>query len=434
MIGRYFRFAENDTNLKQELLAGFTVFLSVVYIVIVNPIILSQAGLPFQGVVTATVMITCISSVLMGVYGKNPIVVAPGMGLNAYFTYTVVKGMQVSPEIALGTIFWSGIIFMLLSVTNVRVKIVESIPKQIRYAVSCGIGLFIAIIGFINAGFIVSSPATIITQGSLNPGVITFLIGLLFLSILVVKKIPGGLVLGIIFTTVLAFFIGRLWGDSIIVKTPESIISFPDFSLFFNLKIIESFKLVYIPVIFSFLFTDMFDSLSTFMGVAEAGNLLDENGDPKNLKKSLIVDAFSTLISGIFGSSSGTSYIESAVGLNAGGRTGFVSVIAGFMFLPLLFFSPLLSLIPSLATAPVLVLVGVFMMKPISKINWDKFDDAIPAFLAMILIPMTYSITTGIIWGLLTWPIVKIASGKRDEISLGILGVCIFALISLYFS
>jgi len=432
MFEKYFELRENGTNLKTEILAGITVFLAMGYIVIVNPIILGQAGLPQSGVATATILITVFSSILMGVYAKNPIAVAPGMGLNAYFTFSVVKGMNVTPEVALGTVFWSGVFFVILSASNIRSKIVEAIPKQLRYAVSCGIGLFIAVIGFVNAGFVVASPATLITQGALNAKTITFMLGLFLTSFFLVKKIPGGTLLGIITTTVLAIPIGRFWGSEVIVSSFSKIISMPDFSLFLKLELLESLKLVYVPVIFSFLFTDMFDSLSTFMGVAEAGNLLDKEGNPRNLKKSLLADAISTLISGILGSSSGTSYIESAAGVNAGGRTGLVAVVAGLCFVPLLFFSPLLSLVPSLATAPVLVLVGVFMMVPITKINWYSLDDAVPAFLAAILIPMTYSITNGIVWGMLSFLVLKVLSKKYHEVNLGLVGVCILSVIALY--
>ena len=432
MLEKYFELSENGTNLKTEILAGITVFLAMAYIVIVNPIILSQAGLPQSGVATATILVTVFSSVLMGVYAKNPIVVAPGMGLNAYFTFSVVKGMNVTPEVALGTVFWSGVFFVILSMSNVRSKIVEAIPKQLRYAVSCGIGLFIAVIGFVNAGFVVASPATLVTQGALNAKTITFMLGLLLTAFLLIKKIPGGTLLGIIVTTLMAIPIGRFWGSEVVVSSFSEIVSLPDFSLFLKLEFIESLKFVYVPVIFSFLFTDLFDSLSTFMGVAEAGNLLDQDGNPRNLKKSLLVDAFSTLISGIFGSSSGTSYIESAAGVNAGGRTGVVAVVAGLCFLPLLFFSPLLNLVPTLATAPILVLVGVFMMVPITKINWHALDDAVPAFLAAILIPMTYSITNGIVWGMLSFLVLKVLSKKYHEVNIGLIGVCILSVIALY--
>jgi len=441
MLAKYFSFDENNTDLKTEFLAGVTIFLATIYIVIVNPIILSQAGLSFNGVVTATVLITAISTILMGVYGKNPIVVAPGMGLNAYFTFSVVKGMGVSPEIALGTIFWSGIIFVILSVTNIRSLIVDAIPKQIRYAISCGIGLFIALIGLSNAGFIVSNPATMISQGMLTCWTITFLIGLMVTSILLIRKTPAALLIGIIITTIIAFPIGRYWGDAssfnhnvATLVTWHGFVAMPDFSLILKLKIIEALKFIYIPVIFSFLFTDMFDSLSTFVGVAEAGNLIDQDGNPRNLKKSLLVDAISTLISGLLGSSSGTSYIESAAGINAGGRTGFVAVVTGVLFIPLLFFSPIISMIPAIATAPVLVLVGVFMMNPITRINWKNLDDAIPSFLAMFLIPLSYSITNGIVWGIISYILIKFFTGKKSEIRPSLLVIGVFCLISQYYS
>lgn len=421
---KYFDFKSQNTNYKTEILAGITTFLATMYIIVVNPAIISQCGMPFNGVLTATVLVSAFSSIAMGVYAKNPIVVAPGMGVNAFFTYSVVLGMGVKWEVALGTVFWAGVIFLLLSVFNIRVKILQSIPRQLRYAISAGIGLFITFIGFVNAKFIVADPTTLVGIAGLNAVTITFLVGLIVTSILVIKRINGALIAGIIFTTLLAIPIGRFYGDASAVNfgtttlvTWNGLFSLPDFSLVFKLDIVNSLQFAFVPVIFAFLFTDLFDSLSTFIGVAEAANLVDENGEPLRVKESLIADAFSTTISGLFGTSSGTAYIESAAGVEQGGRTGFTAITAGLLFLPFMFLAPLLSVIPSIATAPALILVGVFMMRPVIKINWLKLDDAIPAFLGMVLIPLTYSITHGIIWGFISWTIIKIAIGKREEVS-----------------
>ena len=433
-----FKLEQNNTTVKTEVLAGITTFLATMYIIVVNPAIISETGMPFSALLTATILVTAFSSIAMGIYANNPIVLAPGMGLNAFFTYGVVIGMKVPWETALGAIFWSGIVFILLSILNVRVAIVKAIPKQLRYAIASGIGLFISFIGFKSANFIVSNPATLIARGDLNPITITFLIGLAITAILVVRKTPGALILGISITTLLAIPIGRIWGDASAINYGTStlvtwggFVSAPDWSLLFKLDLVGSLKLSILPVIFAFLFTDMFDSLSTFIGVAEAADLTDEDGEPRNVKQSLIVDGISTTISGLFGTSSGTAYIESATGIEQGGRTGLTAVVGGLLFFPFIFLSPLLSIVPGIATATALVLVGVFMMKPVLKINWASFDDAIPAFFAMLLIPLTYSITQGIVWGFLSWTVIKIAAGKTNEITLTLFIIDIFAILSL---
>lgn len=437
MLNNYFQLEKNNTDLKTETLAGITTFLASMYIIIVNPSIISATGMPFEGVLTATILVSSFSSIMMGIYANNPILIAPGMGINAFFTYSVVLGMGIKWEVALGIVFWSGVIFLILSILNIRVLILKSIPKQIRFGISAGIGLFITLIGFTNAKFIVSNPATLISMGKIDTVSITFLIGLMITSFLVTKRLKGALVLGIIITTLLTIPIGRIYGDATAnfgtttLVTWKGLFSMPDFSLLFKLDLIESLNYIYIPVIFSFLFVDMFDSIATFIGVAEAGNLLDESGEPRRIKESLIVDAIATTISGLFGTSSGTSYIESAAGVEEGGRTGLTALIAGLLFLPFMFFSPLLSIIPPIATAPALILVGVFMMKPISKIKWDNFDDSIPAFLGMVLIPLTNSITNGIIWSFISWTIIKLALGKKEEVTLILIVIDIFAILSL---
>ena len=414
-----------------EIIAGISTFMAAAYIIVVNPAILSQSGMPFPAVLTATVLVSFFSSLMMGWYARNPILVAPGMGLNAFFTFSVVLGMKIPWPVALGAVFWSGVIFLLLSVFNIRTYIVKAIPKTLRYAIAAGIGLFISLIGFINAGWIIHQPATILGISKLNPSLITFLIGLAIIAVLTLRKVKGALLIGIVLTTLLAYPLGRWWGDTQVVRY-TGLWSAPDFSLLFQLDLVNSLTWAMVPVIFAFVFTDLFDSLSTFVGLAEAAKLTDEKGEPRNIKESLLTDAASTTLAGLVGSSPGTAFIESAVGIEAGGRTGLTAITAAMLFLPFLFLSPLLSAIPAIATAPALVMVGVFMIQPVTKINWQQWDDAVPAFLAMVMIPFTYSISQGIIWGFLSWTLLKLAGGKRNEVSATLFIIdafCITALI-----
>jgi len=419
----FFELKKNNTSIKTELIAGITSFLATLYIIIVNPTILSKTGMPFTAVLTATVLVSAFSSIMMGLYARNPIVVAPGMGINTFFTFTVVIGMNETWQTALGAVFWSGVIFLLLSVFNIRILIAKAIPLPLKEAIAVGIGFFIALNGFTESGFIVSNKDTLIGIGPINETALTFLAGLIITSVLVVKKIKSALIMGIFITTVLAIPIGRIYGNAASISSGNStlvtfngIFSKPDFSLLFSLDIFGSLKLSLIPTMFSFLFVDLFDSISTFIGLAEASGMKDKNGEPRNMKQSLIVDSFSTLISGLLGTSSGSSYIESATGISVGGRTGLTAIVSGLLFLPFMFLSPLLSIIPTIATAPALIIVGVFMITPILNINWKKFDDAIPAFICILMIPMTFSITQGIIWGFLTWTLIKLISGNFKEI------------------
>jgi len=428
----FFRLKKNRTTLKTELIAGLSSFLATAYIIVVNPSILSQAGMPFSGVLTATVLVSFFSSVMMGLYARNPILVAPGMGLNAFFAYSAVLGMGVSWQVALGAVFWSGIVFLLLSVFNIRTHIVRAIPRPLRYAIAAGIGLFITLIGFANARFIVASPATILGISPLNPALLTFLAGLLITAVLIARNVTGAILLGILFTTLAAYPLGRWWAtDMAPLISWQGLLSAPDFSLLLQLDLVNSLQLSILPVIFAFVFTDMFDSLSTFIGLAEAANLMDENGEPHNVRQALTTDAVATTLAGLVGSSPGTAYIESAVGIEAGGRTGLTAVVGGLLFLPFLFLAPLLSMIPAIATAPALVLVGAFMVRPIVRVNWLQMDEAIPAFLAMVLIPFTYSISQGIIWGFLSWTVLKLLTGKGKEITPALWAIDAFCVLSL---
>jgi AGZA family xanthine/uracil permease-like MFS transporter len=428
----------SQQSLKTEILAGISTFLASFYIIIVNPAILSAAEMPFSAVLTATVLVSAFGSLMMGLYAKNPIVVAPGMGINAFFAYTAVKGYGLSYEEALGAVFWSGIIFLLLSAFKTREKIIAAIPHAIRHAVAAGIGLFICFIGFQNAHFIVDNPETLVSVASLqNPISLTFLLGLFVTGALIVRKVSGAIIYGILFTTLLAWPIGRWWGDASAINfgvptlvNYEGAFSWPDFSLVGKADILGSLRFSYLSVIFVFTFTILFDGISTFVGLAEASGLKDPDGTPRNMRKSLLTDAFATLFAGLVGSSSGTAFIESAVGIEAGGRTGKTAITAGLLFLPFMFLSPLLSIIPSIASSIALVLVGSFMIMPAAMIDWKKSDEAIPAFLTMVLIPFTYSLSTGISFGFVSWTVLKLLSGKLKEINPILI---IISLLSLFF-
>ena len=410
--------------------------MTMAYIIIVNPAILSNAGMPFSGVLFATVLVCAFSSIAMGLYANLPYGVAPGMGINAFFTFSLVVGMGISWETALGAVFISGIIFMLLSVTGVRTEIVKAIPHSLRRGLAAGIGIFLSLIGFKSVGFIVSNKATLVAFGGLNLTVILFLVGLIFTSVLVVKKVQGALTIGILFISVLALVASLIgtsagWLPEPIVTMPKGIFSLPSLDVFFKLDIVGALKFGMILPVFALFFVDMFDSIGTFVGVAEVAGFIEKDGTPTNVGKALLVDAFSTTISGLFGTSSGTAYVESAAGIKEGGRTGLTVVVTGLLFLPFMFLSPLLSFVPAVATAPVLVLVGVFMTQPLMEINWKNFEEAIPAFLSFILIPLTFSITQGVIWGFLTYTIIKLFLGKAKEVHWMLYIVDVFAILSL---
>ena len=431
----YFKFREKGTNLKTELRAGLATFLTMAYIIVVNPGILSNAGMPFSGVLFATVLVCAISSIFMGLYANLPFGLAPGMGINAFFTFSLVLGMDISWQTALGAVFVSGIVFIILSIFKVREAIVRAIPTSLRYAVAAGIGLFLALIGLESVGFIADDPETLVTFGGLTVELVIFVVGLFFTAILVIRKVKGALIYGIVGTSILALIVSTVVaarGGEAFVTPPQAVFSLPSFEVFFALDIAGALSVGMILPIFTLLFTDMFDSISTFIGVSEVGGFIDEKtGEPENVGKALFVDAVSTTLSGLFGTSSGTTYIESAAGVEEGGRTGMTAVFAGILFIPFIFLSPLLAFVPGLATAPVLVLVGVFMVKPLMEVRWTNFEEAIPAFLALILIPLTYSITQGIIWGFLSYTIIKVMVGKAKDVAPALWVIDAFAIVSL---
>ncbi|MFW6213458.1 MAG: NCS2 family permease [Spirochaetota bacterium] len=433
---KLFRLKEHGTTARVEIRAGIATFLTMAYIIVVNPGIISASGMPFAGVLVATVLVASISSILMGLIANLPFGLAPGMGINALFTFTIVIGMGVAWQTALGAVFISGIVFILLSVFKLREAIVRAIPTALRYGVAAGIGLFLALIGLTSVGFIVTNPETTVAFGGINTQTILFLVGFAFTAVLVIRKVKGALIYGIVGTSILALVVSLIVeasGGEGFLSPPEAVVSLPSFAVFFQLDIVGALTLGMILPIFTLLFTDLFDSISTFVGVAEVGGFIDEEtNEPRNVGKALFVDAIATTLSGLFGTSSATTYIESAAGVEEGGKTGLTAVVTGLLFLPFLFFSPLLSFIPSVATAPVLVLVGIFMVQPLMKIQWGNFEEAIPAFLALILIPLTYSITQGIVWGFLSYTVIKLFIGKAREIPLTLWIIDVFAVISLF--
>lgn len=399
-------------NLRTEAVAGLTTFLTMAYIVVVNPTILSTpgTGISFSGALTATVLVCFTMTLLMGLYAKLPFAVAPGMGLNAFFTYSIILGQQVPWQTALGIVFWAGVLFLVVSATPLRAAIAKAIPKNLRLGAAAGIGIFLTFIGLKNAGFIVSDQVTFVKFGTLGLPALVTLAGVLLTVFLMKRKSSLAFLAGIAFVTVLAWL--HHW-----IETPEQLFSLPDVrSVFFKLDAWGALKLSLLPAIISIMFTDLFDSLSTFMGVSQATGLLDEEGNPKNLNRGLVVDSFATLGAGLFGSSPGTAYIESAAGIEMGGRTGWTSVFTALCFLPCLFIAPIAGMVPPYATAVVLLLVGAFMFRSVKEIAFDEWEDVLPAFLIMILIPLTFSITQGILWGFISHTALYLLAGRYREI------------------
>jgi adenine/guanine/hypoxanthine permease len=399
-------------NIRTEAIAGITTFFTMSYIVVVNPSILSTAGtgMAFSGVLTATVLLCFVMTLFMGLYAKLPFAVAPGMGINAFFTFTIILTQKVWWQTALGIIFWAGVLFLLVSITPIRETIAKAIPAELRIGTAAGIGIFLTFIGLKNAGLVASDPVTFVKLGTLGlPALLTILATCISVWLLTRKSVFAFLT-GILFATLLGWFLG-------LVKTPDKFFSAPDFqTVFLKLDILGALKLSLLPAIIGILFTDLFDSISTFIGVAHAANLLDEDGNPRNLKQGLIVDSFATLGAGLAGTSSGTAYVESIAGINMGGRTGLTSVFTALCFLPCFFLAPLAGMVPAFATASVLILVGASMFKSVNQISFTKIEEGLPAFLTIILIPLTFSITQGILWGFISHTGLYLMVGRRREI------------------
>jgi len=399
-------------NIGTEALAGITTFFTMAYIVVVNPSILSTpgTGMSFSGVLTATVLVCFVMTLLMGLYAKLPFAVAPGMGINAFFTFTIILTQKIWWQVALGIVFWAGVLFLLISITPIRETIAKAIPNELRIGTAAGIGIFLTFIGLKNAGFIASDPVTFVKLGTLDQKALLTILGFIITLILMIRRSVFSFLSGIFLVTLIAWATGM-------IKAPDQFFSAPDFhTVFLKLDIIGALKLSLLPAIIAILFTDLFDSISTFIGVAHAANLLDENGNPKNLRQGLIVDSFATFGAGLAGTSSGTAYIESIAGINLGGRTGLTSVFTALCFLPCFFLAPLAGMVPPYATAPVLILVGASMFKSVSQISFSKIEEGLPAFLTIILIPLTFSITQGILWGFISHVGLYLVVGRRRDI------------------
>ncbi|WP_326512089.1 NCS2 family permease [Clostridium intestinale] len=425
MLETYFKFKENKTNFKTEVLAGITTFMTMAYILVVNPGVLSQAGMDFGAVFTATAISSIIATLLIGVYAKLPFAAAPGMGLNAFIAFTVVKTMGYSWQFAMTAVFIEGIIFILLTVFNIREAIITSLPLNIKKAISVGIGLFIALLGLSNSNIIAHvDGGTIVTLGNLkDPSVQLAILGIVITGILVARNVKGALLIGILATTIIGIPMG-------ITKIPTSFISMPP-SLaptFLQFEWTHVFSFDMVIVLFTLLFMDMFDTIGTLVGVATKANMLDEKGNVPRAKQALLADAIGTTIGGCLGTSALTAYVESASGVSEGGRTGLTAVSTAFMFIIALFLSPLFLMIPSPATAPALVLVGLFMLEPIKEIELAEFSEAIPAFITIIMIPMTYSIADGIAFGMISYVVIKLFTGKHKDLHIA---TCIIAMLFL---
>ncbi|MCM0605778.1 MAG: NCS2 family permease [Xanthomonadaceae bacterium] len=398
--------------MKKDLIGGVTTFLTMAYIVIVNPAILSTqgSGMSFSGVLTATVLLAFTMTLLMGLYARLPFAVAPGMGINAFFTYSLIIGQNIPWPVALGMVFWAGMIFLIISATPLREKIARVIPNQLRIASAVGIGIFLAFIGLKNMGIVTHDNVTFVKLGSFTKQVVLSCVGFLIMALLMRKKSPFAILAGIVFPTITAIALG--W-----VMMPASIFSQPDFhSVFFKLDIMGALKLSLVPAILSILFTDLFDSISTFVGVSQATGLTNKNGEPLRLREGLLVDAFATLTAGIFGTSSGTAFIESAAGIEAGGRTGRSAIVTAICFLPCLFIAPLVGIVPDYATGPALLLVGMLMFRSIREIKAQGIEEWFPVFLTIIMIPLTFSITQGILWGLISHVVLFTLTGRFREV------------------
>lgn len=428
-----FKLKSLKSDAKTEARAGLTTFLTMAYIIIVNPAILSAAGVPFSGILFATVIVSAVSCIVMGLVANLPFALAPGMGLNAFVTYSLIIGEGVSWQTAMGAVVISGIIFMFLSLPkiNVREKMLEAIPEPLRLGVAAGIGLFLAFIGLQDSGVIVADQATLVTFGGMSWGIGLFIVGLIITGYLLYKQQKGALIIGILSVTVLALILNFADVASI-ASLPDQAVRNPDLSLFADINITSVFKIAMLGPLFTLLFTDMFDSISTFLGVAEAGDFYKEDGKPRNTGKALFVDGFATTISGIFGTSPATTYIESASGVEEGGKTGLTAVIVGLLFLPLMFFSPVINMIPYVATGPVLVIVGLFMAKSVHKVNWAKYENSLPAFVSMIAIPLTYSITNGIILGIITYVVMKALAREFKDIPITLWFIFGLSIIVLF--
>jgi AGZA family xanthine/uracil permease-like MFS transporter len=429
LLEKYFKLSEHNTNVKTEVIAGITTFMTMGYIIMVNPGILSATGMDFGALITATCLSTAIATIFMAFYANYPFALAPGMGLNAFFAFAVVLGMGISWQAALAAVFIDGVIFLLLTLTTAREALFNAIPMNLKLATSVGIGLFIAFIGFTQAGIVVANPDTYVSLGNFHdPKVLLAVFGLIVAGLLLARGIKGALLISILVTSLAGMVFG-------IVPWPEGIVSPPPSlsPILFKMDFKAALNFGLIPIIFTFTFVDLFDTMGTLVGVASKAKMLDKDGKLPRINRALAVDAVGTMAGAALGTSTVTTYVESASGVAEGGRTGLTSLVTGVLFLLALFFSPVVAAIPGQATAPALILVGLFMMEPVLRIDLSDYTEAIPAFLTIILMPLTYSIAEGLVMGVLSYVIIKLVSGRYKDVSPVMLLLGIFFVIRFIF-
>ena len=414
MLEKIFELKSNNTSVKKELLAGFTTFVTMAYIIFVNPQMMAISGMDQGASFVATCIAAAVACIFMGFYANWPIGLAPGMGLNAFFTFTVVGELGYSWEIALGAVFLAGILFVVMSITNLRKWMLESIPLNLRIAMGCGVGLFVGFIGLKNGGLIVSNEATFLSLGNFAQ-IETLLsaLGFLIISVLAVRKVPGAIILGVLIITFTGIIIGLIEFNGL-VSAPPSIAP-----IFLKMDILGALDVAMISIIFSFLFVNLFDTAGTLLGVANRANLVDKNGEIIDIDRALKADSSSSVIGTFFGCSPVTSYVESSAGVEAGGRTGLTAVIVGILFLFSIFFSPLASIIPTFATAGALIYVAILMLSGMEKLNWSDMTELLPALVIIVMIPLTFSIANGIALGFIAFIALKVFTGGLTNISYG---------------
>ncbi|EPC04601.1 adenine permease [Litchfieldella anticariensis FP35 = DSM 16096] len=428
LLDNHFKLAEHDTNVRTEVIAGITTFLTMAYIIFVNPSILSQTGMDYGAVFVATCLAAAIGCLIMGLWANYPVALAPGMGLNAFFTYGVVMGMGYSWEAALGAVFFSGLIFFLLSIFKIREWIINSIPQSLRLGIAAGIGLFLAMIALQNAGIVIDNPATLVSLGSLTePAAIYTLVGFFAISALAYLRVTGAVMIGILAVTLVATLLGHNeYGG--ILSMPPSIAP-----TFMALDLAGALDLAMLSVIFAFLFVDLFDTSGTLIGVAHRGGLLDKDGKLPRLKNALMADSTASMAGSLLGTSTTTSYIESASGIASGGRTGLTAVVVAILFLISLFFSPLAGSIPVFATAGALLYVAVLMAGSLAHANWDDVTDAAPVLIAALAMPLTFSIAEGIALGFISYAAIKTLSGRFSDLNPAVVVLAIVFVLKFVF-
>lgn len=428
MFEKFFKLKENGTNIRTEVIAGITTFLTMAYILAVNPSILSATGMDQNALFTSTAIAAIVGTLVMALWAKLPFALAPGMGLNAFFAFSVVLGMGHSWQFALTAVLIEGVIFIFLTLFNVREAIVEAIPASIRTAISSGIGLFIAFIGLQNAGIIVNNDATLVSLGEITSGnALLGLIGLLITAVLVVKKVKGDLLIGILVTTLIGIPLGITQMKGF-VSVPPSIEP-----IFFQFEWKEVFTFDMMIVVFTFLFVDIFDTLGTLVGVSTKAGMLDKNGKIPNAKKAFMADAIGTTAGAMLGTSTVTTYVESAAGVSEGGRTGLTALVTAIAFGIALFLSPVFLAIPGAATAPALILVGLYMLSPIRELDFNDFSETIPAFITIIAMPLSYSIAEGITLGVLSYVFINLLAGNFKKLSIGMYILAILFILKYIF-